>query len=181
MAKKKSEKAKDVVKEVVEEVVTEKEQSKPESKKRKTVDKSMTVEIMNNTSGQVHYASKKSGAEWHFLEYGAIDEIEVGELVAMKNAHPRYLKEPWLLILDDDVVEFLGLANIYENVLTPDELEAFFKLPPHKVEDILSKMPSGMKEAVLDRAKAKYEDRSLENVNVIRAIEDALKVEIMVR
>jgi len=181
MAKKKAEKAKDVIKELVEEVIVEEAKPKSETKKRKTVDKSMVVEIMNNTSGQVHYASKKSGAEWHFLEYGAIDEIEVGELVTMKNAHPRYLKEPWLLILDEDVVEFLGLANIYENVLTPSELEAFFKLSPVKVEEILSKMPAGMKEAVLDRARAKYEDRTLENVNVIRAIEDTLNVEIMIR
>lgn len=178
MVKEKTTKKKTVKKESPVEVETI---TKPEPKKRKTIDKSAVVEIMNNTSGRVHYASKKTGAEWHFLEYGAIDEIEVSELITMKNAHPRYLKEPWLLILDEDVVEFLGLSSVYENVLTPDELEDFFKMRPQKVSEILSKMSTGMKEAVLDRARQKYEDRTLENVNVIRAIEDTLKVEIMTR
>jgi len=100
----------------VKDVGIEKEKSEPEKPKRK-VKLDDVVSVMNTTTGKVLYRSKKTGAEWVLTEYGDTDQIEVSELVTMKNAHPRYLKEPWLLILDDDVVDYLGLSKLYNNVL----------------------------------------------------------------
>lgn len=146
---------------------------------KRKVNRDDIVTVMNITSGLVHYQSKKTGSEWNFHEFGATDEIEVSELVTMKNAHPRYLKEPWLIVLDEDVVDFLGMSKEYEGVLTPDELDRFYQLPGSKIKELLPSMPRGMKEAVADQARIRIEQETLTNLNVIKAIEEVLKIELM--
>ena len=105
--------------------------------------------------------------------------MEVSELVTMKNAHPRYLIEPWLIVLYEDVLDFLGMSKEYENVLTPDEFDRFYDLDADKVKELLPGMPKGMKEAVVDQARIRIQQGTLNNLSVIKAIEEVLKTELM--
>lgn len=159
--------------------VKAKEEEKAEPKKeRRKVNHSDTVTVMNTTTGKVMYRSRKTGAEWVFTEYGDTDQIEVGELVAMKNAHPKYVKEPWLLILDDDVVDFLGLSKIYNNVLDPDELDDFFKLPEDKMKVILEGSPRGMKQLIVGTARQKLKNGTFDSVRKKNLIEETFDIQL---
>jgi hypothetical protein len=166
--------------------VEEKEVKKPVKQEEvkptpKKLENDYSVTIMNNTSGQVFYRSKRTGVEWSLFEYGETSEIPLDELISLKNAHRRYLNDTWLIILDEDVVKHLGLQKLYENVLTPDELDRFYRLPADQVIEILSKMPKGMQETVVGQAMIRTENKTLSDLNVIRAIEDTLKVDIWER
>lgn len=163
---------KDVVKEEV-----QKEEKAPTPKKRK-LNRTDLIPIMNYTTGQLVYESR-SGQTWHFTEFGDHDEIELGELVSMKNAHGRILNDGWLLILDDDAVEYLGLSKKYETLLTPDEIEGLFNLNDKKIGEILDKVSPSAKEVIFNKAKLKVQDGSLNSLSTIKLIEDKLKVELI--
>lgn len=152
----------------------EKEQNK--AKKKRKIERDELVTVMNYTTGKVVYQSKKTGAEWVFHEFGDTDEIEVNELVTMKNAHRRYLTEPWLFILDEDVVDYLGLNKVYENLLEPEEVDRFFELSSNKMREILEKAPSGLKQLIASKAIQKIKDGSLDSMSRIKVIEETLNV-----
>jgi hypothetical protein len=161
-----------------EEEVLEEEIVKETPKKKRVIGRDELIPIMNNTNGTVIYTSKTSGQEWVFNSYGQTDDIEMGELIKMKNAHPRYLNEPWIIILDEDAVQQLGLSNLYENVMKPEELDNFFKLPVDKFNEILNNTPSGMKQLIVSKAMKGIKDGSFDSMSKIKAIEESYGIRL---
>lgn len=148
--------------------------------KKREVDRDDWVTVMNYTDGRVRYTSKRTGAELVFSEFGQTDEIQVVDLIAMKNAHPRYLREPWIVVLDDDVADYLGLKQIYDDLLSADELEGIFDLPVSQMEAILQKAPKGMLQTVVSMAVRKIEAKELDSLSTIRLIEKVSGIELTV-
>jgi hypothetical protein len=161
-------------------VVTSKVEVTPKVPAKRTVDRDEWVTLMNYTDGRVRFTSKRTGAELVFSEFGQTDEIQVQDLIAMKNAHPRYLREPWLIVLDDDVVDYLGLSEIYDNILDAYEMENFFSLPVGKMEEVLTKAPKGMVQTVVSMAIKKIENKQLDSISTIRLIEKISGIELVV-
>ncbi|WEG18506.1 hypothetical protein PQ478_08490 [Alkalihalophilus pseudofirmus] len=149
--------------------------SKPTPKPKKLTNTDY-VTIMNNTSGLCIYKSKRTGNEWRFTEYGQMDEIEFGELMTMKNSQGRFLTEPWLLVLDDEAVQRLGLKRLYENVLDPEDVEEVFEMDAEDIKGLLAKLPRGMAELVLEQAKVKITNGTLDSLAKIDVLEKHFKV-----
>lgn len=124
----------------------------PVRKVKTELDRNMFVTVMNNTHGIFTYTSKKTGATWRLEGYGTTDEMELGELQSMKASAGRILNEPWLIVLDEEVVDYLGLTAIYKNVMRPEEVDRFFKLGVEQMEEILKKAPSGVKTLIVAKA-----------------------------
>jgi hypothetical protein len=138
---------------VSDEVVVTPTTEAPVRKTKTELDRNMLVTVMNNTHGIFTYTSKKTGATWRLEGYGTTDEMELGELHSMKASAGRILNEPWLIVLDDDVVDYLGLTSVYKNVMRPEEVERFFNLSTEKMEEILKKAPSGVKTLIVAKAQ----------------------------
>lgn len=164
------------VQEVVETEVVEKVKA-PE---KRIIDRDEWVTIMNYTTGRTRYTSKKTGTEVTFSEFGQTDEIQVGELITMKNAHPRYLREPWLVILDEDVVEFLGLQEVYKNLVITDNLEEIFKMSGEQFKEMLIKAPKGMAQTIVSKATELIENKRLDSMSIIRTIQEVCGIEFEV-
>lgn len=155
-----------------------KEEEKEKKPQKRQVSRDDYTTIMNGTSGRVKYSSDRTGQVWEFTEYGQTDEITVGELINIRNRYGTMLRDAWIIILDEDVVEYLGLKEMYKYTMTPDQLEKFFELNPEKVEEILSKAPHGVRQLVAGIAKQKYENDELYDVRKIKAIEESLNIEL---
>lgn len=162
-----------IVKQKVEEKMKE---QKEEPKKKRKIERDELITVMNYTTGKVVYRSPKTGAELVFYEFGDTDEIEFGELITMKNAYRRYLTEPWLFIFDEDVIDHLGLKQVYENLLRPEEVDRFFYLPLNKMKNILEKAPLGLKDLIASKAARKIKEGTLDSVSKIKLIEETLNV-----
>ncbi|MDH6674428.1 hypothetical protein M2277_005120 [Paenibacillus sp. LBL] len=163
-------------KEVAMETVIEKVKA-PE---KRVIDRDEWVTIMNYTTGRTRYTSRKTGTEVTFSEFGQTDEIQVGELITMKNAHPRYLREPWLVILDEEVVEFLGLQEVYENLIITDNLEEIFKMSGDQFKEVLMKAPKGMAQTIVSKATELIENKRLDSISIIRTIQEVCGIEFEV-
>lgn len=147
--------------------------------KKRELDKDTLVTIMNNTTGGLIYVNNRTQQEWRMEGYGVTDQMPLSELIAMKASQPKFIFDAWLLILDDDVVEHLGLVEFYKNVLKPNELDGFYKLEEHKIKEFLEKAPSNIKSFIVRMTKEKVAKKELNDLFVIKLIEDILKVEIL--
>ncbi|AZV43720.1 hypothetical protein BAOM_3111 [Peribacillus asahii] len=163
--------------EVVETVEVKEEK---QVKRKKQVDLDILVSCRNVTDGLLVYVSKKTGLETIWSEYDAEEMLTVGELLTMKASQPKFLKEPWLIIDDEDVAEHLGLTKMYEDLVEIEDLDEFFESPVSEMEQVLTKLPKGLKETVSIRARKKIEDETLYDTRKIRLLEDKLKIDLSI-
>jgi hypothetical protein len=164
---------KEVIQEEVVEVV-----EKPVKKKR-IIERDEVVACRNLTSGKLIYISKKTGLETVWSVYGDEEYLEVGELLTMRSSQPKFLKNPWLLIDDEEVVEYLGLKSIYDTILPVDELDSLFDLTVNEVRNILPKLPKGLRDLLAEKARQGIQDGTLNNLQVIRLLEQELKLDLL--
>lgn len=178
-SKKKTTTPKKVKEEVVETVKEEIKEEQP-VRRKKQIDLHMEVPCRNVNDGEVIYVSRKSGLQTLWSAYGDIVFIDVGELLTMKASQPRFLNEPWIVIDDEDAAKYLGLDKLYEKLFGIEDLDDFFNQSLDKMEEVLIKLPKGLKESIAIRARKKIEDETLYDTRKIRLLEDKLKIDLSI-
>ena len=152
-------------------------ESKP-YKTRKQLDRNMLVPVCSFVVGLLYYKSERTGAVYRFTEFGARDDIELFELQSMRSSMPRFLTEPWLIILDDEVAEHLALTDLYEKILKPQSLDKLFKAKSSKMRTILENAPKGMKKVVAARASQLAQAGKFDSMSKRRIIEETCNVDL---
>ncbi|MGG0794844.1 hypothetical protein ABE137_12660 [Brevibacillus laterosporus] len=150
---------------------------KPKSSKRE-IDRFEQIPVMNCTNGQLIYASRKTGAEWLFTNYGDIEYMEFQELLTMRSSQRRFFDEPFIIVMDDDAVEYLGLTKMYANIKNPSQIDATFKLAQTDFEQVLEKSPKGIKHLIISRAKHLYDSGELDSIKKINYINEKYGTDI---
>lgn len=159
------------------EIKIEKEVVKPQKKKQ--IDRDSLISCFNLTSGKLTYISRKTGLQTVWSNYGDVDYIEFAELLTMKASQPKFLNEPWIFIEDEEVVNQLGLKELYKNIIPVNEVDDFFKLDANNAREILPKLPKGMKELIGDKARKGIQDGDLNNLKLIRLLEQELHLDLI--
>lgn len=183
MAKMKEEMLADLKEQARQEVVSELEEKKEQvSAKpvsgRNDIDRFALIPVMNVTNGQLIYVSRKTGAEYLFGEYGDIEYMEYQELLTMRSSQRRFFDDPFLLVMDDDAVEALGLTKMYDNIKLPAQIEEVFKLGQSDFEEVLEKSPKGIKHLIITKAKELYDRGEFDSVRKIKFINETFKTDI---
>ena len=176
MAKAKTTK-KEVEKEKVE--IVKKETVEPKPQKKQQIDRDSLISCYNLTSGKLTYISRKTGLQTVWSNYGDVEYIDFAELLTMKASQPKFLNEPWIFVEDEEVVNQLGLKEMYKNIIPVDEVDDFFKLNVNKAREILPKLPKGMKELIGEKARKGIQDGSLSNLQLIRLLEQELHLDLI--
>jgi hypothetical protein len=145
---------------------------------RPQLNKDMLVPVASFTTGHLVYINTRNGMEWNWHGFGATDDIELGELITMKSAQPKFIYEPWLIILNDEVVDYLGLTSFYETLMKPDDVDRVFSLPDKEMEELLTNAPSGVKRVVALRAKELIEKNEFDSIRKKNIIERLFKVKL---
>lgn len=171
------------VAEVTEEVVEVQEEKvveipKVQRKQKIEVDRNELVLCRNVTDGQLIYKSRKTGLTTIWMNYGDVEYLDVGELLTMKASQPKFLTDVWLVIDDEEVVEFLGLKHIYKNLADIEDIDAFFAKSPNEIREIATKLPKGLKETVGTRARKLIESGELYDNRKISILEETLKIDL---
>ena len=146
--------------------------------RKKQIDRDLMVACRNVTDGRLTYISKKTGLQTRWSNYGDIEYLDVAELMTMKASQPKFLTEPWLVIEDDDVIEFLGLKHLYQKLVDVDDLESFFNQSHTEMEKILDRAPNGVKESIATRARKMVEEGTLYDNRKIHVLEEKLKIDL---
>ena len=163
--------------EVVEEVKEVVKEEKSVLKKKK-IDLDQLVSCRNVTMGNLIYVSRKTGLQTLWMNYGDEEYLDVGELLTMKASQPKFLSEPWLIIDDEDVVEYLGLKHLYAKLTEVENIDKFFEKSHEEIKSIIGKLPNGTKGSIITRARQLVEEGSLYDNRKIKVLEDSLKIDL---
>lgn len=183
-ARKTTTKAKEVEKqevEAVQEEEVEKTPAKTTARKRKVeIDRNELVPVRSARYGNLVYISKRSADRFEWAEYGDVEYVSVGELITMKSTQPRFLRDAWVIIDDEEAVEFLGLSDMYEDLFEIGDLDEFLDKPYNEMEKLLDIMPKGYKDALANKARQLIEQEQLDSNRVIRLLEEKLEVDLKI-
>ena len=138
----------------------------------------MLVPIMNVTNGKLVYQSRKSGSEFQFEQYGDIEYIELYELLTMRSSQRKFLDEPYVIVLDDEVADYLGLSNMYKKLTHATEIDRIFKLPLEQFTNIVESTPKGLAHLIISKAKEKIATGEFDSVQKIQVLEEIYKVQL---
>lgn len=160
------------------EKVVEKTEVKTKRKTRTEIPKNELICTRSAVEGRLTYISPKTGMTVIWENTGAEEYIEFSELVTMKASRSRFLTEPWLIIEDEEVIEYLGLKHLYNSIVDPDEVDDFLITANHRtLSKKIENMPTGTKRLLSDRARKLIKDERLNDLRVIRVLEEKLNVE----
>lgn len=170
---------KTTLKETVKKEVVEKPTPKqPVRAKKVKVDRDEMIPCRSMTAGTLVYISDRTRARFLWNDFGTVQYIEMGELLDMRASAPSFLEDIMLIVEDDEAVDMLGLTKKYESLSEFEGLDDILFKSASELKDILPELPKGIKRSLTNRARALIENGELESLNVIRAIEVALKVDL---
>jgi len=137
------------------------------------------VEVMNYTVGELIYVNPRTQETWIWSGFGDVQPIPYIEIKTIKSTHPKFIYEPWFIILDDNVVDTLGLTKLYENIIKPDEIDKFYNMDTNEMVEILEKAPENVKLLIAQLTKDKIQKKEFGDLFKIRLIEEALKTDLL--
>lgn len=146
----------------------------------KQVKQTDEVLVMNNTSGILVMANKTNNRQWILDRYGKKCRMTVGDILDIMGEQGIIFTEGWALILDEDVIKYLGLTDSYMKLISPKKMENFFNLPDNEMEEALIGLPTTLKidMARIIKQKITQGDKSLDSRSKINLLEKHLKLNI---
>lgn len=168
-----------VVENKVEEVVEETIVPTPRKVNKPKHDPNELVPCRSVRFGELRLIGPKTHMPYSWANEGDIREVEYQDLVSWKALGSRYLFEPMIIIEDEDIVEEwkADLGKLYEGLQEID-LKAMFKLPERQFIAQLKKLPEGMKPTVQNMAYTMIQNRTIDSLKIIDAIDEILGTEL---
>lgn len=124
--------------------------------------------------GRVIYKSKKTGETFKWLETGDDQYFTVQDVLDMDNQSHKFLRTPWLLIDDEEVVEAMGLTQMYSYINRLDDIDAFLASPLDEIEEVCKNLSKGYKCNLARIVNQKVEEKELRDIVVIRKLQELL-------
>lgn len=120
----------------------------------------------------------QGGIRYEWNGYGDLRELPYQEVLSLKSRKSAFLYEPWLMILDEDLMarpdyqkDFADMYKLYEDFENPD---AFFKKSPAEIRACLANAPRGLRDLIMVNARKYIDDGALDSISVINVIDDVL-------
>ena len=169
------------VKEVIEEAKETVEEIVPAPKKvnKPKHDPNELIPCRSVRFGELRLIGPKTHMPYSWANEGDFRDVEYQDLVSWKALGSPYLFEPMIIIEDEDIVEEwkADLGKLYEGLQEID-LKAMFKLPERQFIAQLKKLPEGMKPTVQNMAYAMIQNRTIDSLRIIDAIDEILGTEL---
>ena len=146
--------------------------------KKAQIDRDELIECIS-TRTNLMYISDKTKETFIWEEYNDSHYITMGELIAMKSSQARFLNEGWIIVNDEEAIEFLGLTKIYGAIFEVDNLDEFLDSDKDNIERILKNVPNGFKGTIAQRARERLEDETLDR-NKIKLLESLLDIDLKI-
>lgn len=180
MAKQTSKPETNAVEAAAAETVQPETASRPARKTRPKIDPTEQIEVRNNTVGRLVYSSPRMmGYTIVWDSHGDVQLMDFAEVQTMKNAHKRFFQDNWITIDDPDVIQALGISNLYKNAVNGNDIKALFEMNPNVIRKRVAAMNDGMKSTVRSAAKLAIDNGTLDSVQRIRVLEEALDCSLM--
>lgn len=163
-------------------LATNKKSSAPKSKPKITardVDIHQYVTVRNGFQGMLIYVSKKTGEVFEWDDFGAEQEMELGELKNAKNSNKNFFINNWFMFDDPWIIDYLGVGQYYKNTVPIDEFDEIFSMDAKEAAKVLRNVPDGQKRSIAYRARQLISESAIDSLNLISVLEKELGVELI--
>lgn len=140
--------------------------------KKSSIADNEEIVVMNGMTGTLRYHSQRTNRTWEFTSFGQQDVMEYSELKIIGNRFPRYYREGCLIVLDPIAQKELGLVEMYENIITPENVNEVFSMKAEELEKFIDALPEGQKMSFVNMAQERVARGELDSNKVIKMIED---------
>lgn len=138
--------------------------------------------LKNIARGKLVYKSKRQmGYTIEWDKKGDTNYIELGEFISLKNTDKRFVTEPWVRIIEDDEIEILQYANIfqyYKEILGIENVSDILRLDFQSFKKKFDKLPEGYKNAVVEYAADMIKNGELDSIKIKNYIEETMGIEL---
>lgn len=145
------------------------------------IDPNQIVTVRNGFQGRLVYKSKRTGERWAWDEFGAEQDMELGELKNARNSNKKYFINNWFMFDEDWIVDYLGMRQYYKNSLPIQDFDKLFEKSSAEIENVVSKLSEGQKKSVAYRAKQLIAEGGIDSNKVISTLEKCLGTELIER
>lgn len=154
---------------------------------KKKIPLSYDIACRSGVQGGLIYVSKKNGYETYWESYGAIEYLTFEELVAMRNGSSAFFKENWIFFEDaedytaEEIYYALGVDKYYKSILEMPNIDEVLSLPPVQLEKKIKNASTGIKRAMVSRAKQLLDEGSdiMDSNKKVQLIERVFDVELI--
>lgn len=171
---------KNIEEEIIETEVDEEVEVKPVRKINKPKhEPSELIECSSVIFGELILIGPKTHMRYSWANQGDVREVEYQDLVSWRALHHSYLFDPMIIIEDEGIREEwkADLGKLYDNLQTVD-LKALFNLPQRQFVAQLKQLPPSMKSSVQNMAYAMIQDKTLDSLRKIEALDEILGTEL---
>ena len=154
------------------------------SVKKKKIPLDTMIPVKSGVNGILVYVSRKTGYEITWEEYGAIEYVEMSDLLAMRNTDKSFYENNWIYFEDTDeysstdCYKFLEVYKYYDESIVGNDLNSLFLKEPDEIKAICEKLSKGLRNTVASLARTKIDDGTLDSNKRISALEEVLDIEL---
>lgn len=146
------------------------------------LDLTRTICIKNISNGKLVYKSKRQmGCTVVWENKNELNYMELGEFINLKNSDLRFITEPWIRVIEEDEVEILKYANIYQyykEIIEIKDMDNIFKLDFDRFKSKFNSLPDGYKKNVAEYAGMLIRENKLDSIRIKSFIEDSMDIEL---
>lgn len=148
-------------------------------KEKKSFSASDGIMCKSITGGTVIMIGIKSKITYTWESYGDETEVEYDDLVAAIRSNKDQILKPWIIVLDEDFIALYPKLNqLYEKVLSVDELYDVFNMNNEKFRKFISDIPSGVRESIKSLAADMIRTGKLDSVSKIKIMDEVFGSEL---
>lgn len=136
--------------------------------------------IVRSVAGVVSFKSPKTSTLYKWMEIGDEESLTIDEILTMDSTSKRFLNTPWLMIDDDEVVEGLGLTDLYNVITKIEDVDILMNLGVDEIESLVNKAPYEYKKMLSSVIFAKISANEIRDIVLIKEFERILGVTLLI-
>lgn len=145
-------------------------------------DKEDLVTCKSITDGELFMVGAKSRILYKWADYGDVQDVEYQDLVydVHLSGNSSYSKYPSFIILNDDfIAQNKAIKEVYDKMYSVGDLRDILNLSVDEMANAISHLPDGAKDAILGVAGRMINDRTLDSVAKIRALDEIFGTDML--
>lgn len=130
--------------------------------------------VVRSVAGVVSFKSPKTNTLYKWMAIGDEEVLTIDEILTMDSTSRRFLNTPWLIVDDEEVIEALGLKNLYEVIEQMEDVDNLLDMNVDEIEEVINKAPYEYKKTLAGVIFTKVNNNEIRDIVLIRKLEEIL-------
>lgn len=130
--------------------------------------------IVRSVAGVVSFKSPKTNTLYKWMEIGDEEVLTIDEILTMDSLSRRFLNTPWLVIDDEEVIEALGLTDLYKLIEKMEDVDNLLSMDIDEIEEVIKKAPYEYQKTLAGVIFGKVNNNEIRDIVLIKKLEELL-------